>query len=146
MGLFETQLARGKKGEELFAKTMVERGHIVEDLRDDEKWRKADVDFSIDGRLVEVKTDYRMNQTGNIFLENGISYAKGGNRDGWFKQTQAEYLAFVDAKTNKIYIYPMELLKEFVEGRLYLLRQCDDGYKIVYGYCVPKNAVAYQLI
>jgi hypothetical protein len=149
--LFETQLSRGKVGEEFFIETMKERGNLVEDLRDKKEYQKQDIDFRIqnpEGKftLVEVKTDYRMNQTGNIFLERVIEYREGNEALGWFAYTRADYLAFVDGITKEIYIYQTAALKEWINKHSPYMRRCNDGYKTVYGYCVPKNVALHQKI
>jgi len=70
---FFNDLERGKSGEQMFIETAQQLGYKVEDLSDDRYYQKKGVDFRITksdkSLLVDVKTDYLMHSTGNIFLE-----------------------------------------------------------------------------
>lgn len=70
---FFNDLDRGKVGERIFAKIVADKGYEVFDLSNDRVYQKKGVDFRIKNDLkdilVDVKTDYLMHRTGNIFLE-----------------------------------------------------------------------------
>lgn len=70
---FWNDLGRGKVGERIFCNVMADKGYEIFDLSNDKAYQKKGVDFKIkkDSKeiLVDVKTDYVMHKTGNIFLE-----------------------------------------------------------------------------
>ncbi len=70
---FWNDLDRGKVGERIFCNAMADKGYEIFDLSNDKTYQKKGVDFRIkkDSKeiLVDVKTDYLMHKTGNIFLE-----------------------------------------------------------------------------
>lgn len=140
------QKAKGSIGEQLFKDTMLSRKHTVIDVRDDKEYQTKDVDFIVSGFNIEVKTDYRMNQTGNIFLEDVIEYWDDEQKAGWFKTTTADYLSFVDGKTKDIHIYKTTTLRDYIKDNRLWWNCCNDGYKRIYGYCLSVDVVPHQII
>lgn len=63
------QLEEGRIGEEVAYRWFIHKGRTVVDVRDDPHYRRHDVDFLVDGIGVEVKTDTRAHETGNLYLE-----------------------------------------------------------------------------
>ena len=64
MNNFYNDLNRGKVGEVLAAQALTARGHIVEDVSDNWKYRRADIDFLLTNKqgqktTLEVKTDFK---------------------------------------------------------------------------------------
>lgn len=70
---FWNDLGRGKVGEKIFCNVVADKGYEIFDLSNDKVYQKKGVDFKIKKGLkeilVDVKTDYIMHKTGNIFLE-----------------------------------------------------------------------------
>lgn len=143
--MFYKDLERGKKGERYVCELMARRHHKVKDVSLD---FDAGFDFWIDDNKVELKTDYVINRSGNLFLEDYIKYSKGDSAQGWFKTCKAQYLFYLDEKSLTLYIYLLDELRDYVkENQGYIpYRSVDDGYKKVYGYCLNKDLVRRQVI
>ena len=141
--MFNDDLKRGKKGEAYVRGLMESRKHTVEDVSND---TTIGFDFLIDNRKCELKTDYVINTSGNLFLEDYIDYSKGGRARGWFKSCKADYLFYLDEKSLDLYIYLLEEIRDYVDKNYVPVRSLDDGYKRVYGYCLDKDAVPHQTI
>jgi len=143
--MFYEDLARGKKGEKYVCELMARRQHKVKDISED---TKAGFDFYIDEDKVELKTDYIINSSNNLFLEDYISYYKGGSAQGWFNTCKAKYLFYLDEHSLTLYIYLLDELRQYVNSNKSLLpyKSLDDGYKRVYGYCLNKDLVRRQVI
>lgn len=145
--LFYTQRKKGKVGERKIIQLMQQRGHQVIDLTDDSRYYAEDVDFIIAGKKCELKTDYIIARTNNLFLETKIEYMSDKeDKEGYFAITKAEYLFYLDEKNNVLYIYTMEQLKDYIDNNYVVTRICNDGYKKVYGYCLNKDKVPHQTI
>ena len=97
MNNFYKDLEKGKIGEVLAAQALTARGHIVEDVSDDWKYRRADIDFLLTNKqgqktTLEVKTDAASENTGNFFIEYYNSNNKSHSYDGWLNYCAAEYI------------------------------------------------------
>ena len=143
--MFYTDLERGKKGERYVCALMERRNHEVKDVSLD---FEAGFDFWIDDNKVELKTDYVINHSDNLFLEDYIEYSKGGCAKGWFNTCKAQYLFYLDEKSLTLYIYLLDELRDYVKENRGVIpyRSLDDGYKRVYGYCLNKDLVRNQVI
>lgn len=148
MACFHTDLERGALGERAVIDLMVSRGHQVVDIRADKDAQNSDIDFLIDGVLCELKTDFVCWRTGNLFLEDILLYSNNTDAQGWFRKTEAEFLFYLDWENKQLHIYRMADLRAYIceHKRETPLKFVDDGYKRVYGYCVPISALAHQLI
>ncbi len=100
---FWNDLDRGKVGERIFCNVVADKGYEIFDLSNDKAYQKKGVDFRIkkDSKeiLVDVKTDYIMHKTGNIFLET-----QDGPRVGWAKKTMADLIFYIDYNSNTVYV------------------------------------------
>lgn len=133
MSFFTQQLEIGKSGEAVVADFLKNRGNIVKDVSDDKLYQKKDIDFIItnpEGEEItfEVKTDYKLHKSGNLFFESTY-YKDWGDALGWYDYCEADYIAFYDVIGNKLYIYNFKAGKQFVrqaaEDRLFYNK--DDG-------------------
>lgn len=112
---FWEDLKRGKQGETIVKSILQSMDYEVQDVTNDPEYQKIDVDFIVgshqtgDAMLCEVKSDWRMADTGNICLE--IRHVDG-KRLGWFSYTKAEILFFVDMKSRVIYLFKTSDIKE----------------------------------
>lgn len=110
---------KGKKGEQLFQQIMQQKGYEVQDVSDNPDYWNQDIDFVITSpttgltKTFEVKYDYRLNKTGNLYLETMNVNSKGSK--GWFSFCKADYVAYGDATTNTFYIIPLQELKKKVQ-------------------------------
>lgn len=100
---FWNDLDRGKVGERIFCNVVADKGYEIFDLSNDKTYQKKGVDFKIRKGLkeilVDVKTDYLMHKTGNIFLE-----IQDGPRVGWAKKTKADLIFYIDYNSNTVYV------------------------------------------
>lgn len=116
---FQQQLAIGKSGEQIVKQFLINRGHNVTDVSNNAAYFKKDIDFIITDTLgfqyfVEVKTDYKLHKSGNLFFES--TYHKSwGDTSGWYDYCEADYIAFLDAVEMKLYIYDFRRGKEYVK-------------------------------
>lgn len=127
---------------------MIDRGHTVDDLTCNKECFAADIDFNISGRTCELKTDYVINRTGNLFLEDYLVYTDGRYDGGYLRKSKAEYLLYFDIKGSVLYIYPFSELKQYIKENCgYIpIKVRNDGFKKVYGYCLDKDKVEHQII
>ena len=135
MANFYEDLARGRQGEVLVTKALREMGHTVEDVTKDSDYWKKDIDLIVDGGTLEVKSDWNMGKTGNIVLE---MRKREDGKDGWFRQTAADNLAFVDMQNRICYIIKTKELRDYVEGVITSVAQggyvCGVKDKTLNGY------------
>lgn len=130
---FFQQLEIGKSGEAVVAAFFESRGNKVRDVSDDREYQKKDIDFVITNKdgvelTVEVKTDYKLNKSGNLFFES--TYHKDwGDTPGWYDYCQADFIVFYDVIGKKLYIYNFSVGRDYVrqaaEHKLFF--NCDDG-------------------
>lgn len=147
MSSWETQLAKGKLGEDIVRQVMSARGHEVIDVSNDSSYWREDVDFIIANKKVELKTDYWIHKTDNIFLELDMMYhIDGAMRDGYFVTTEAEYLFYLDIKNLILYIYEMKNLKDYVSLHKPSIIFTTDYNKTISGYLLNKDKVKHQTI
>lgn len=122
---------KGKKGEALFRQIMENKGYIVEDVSDNSDFYDKDIDFIIKSphtgevKSFEVKYDYCINRTGNLYLELTNIHSQGGK--GWYKFCEADVLAYGDAQTDIFYMIPVEKLREVTNQCYYPIGSCDGG-------------------
>lgn len=133
MVTFNERLEIGKSGETIVAEFLRGRGISVEDVTDQREYQIKDIDFKLTNQegqkcTLEVKTDYLLNKTGNLFFE-GVYYKEFGESKGWNDYCEADYIAFLDAIGMKLYIYDYRNGKECItkKGELKYFFNNDDG-------------------
>lgn len=118
MSLFQELKQKGEVGETAVIKHYQKLGCIIEDTSDNPQYFKDDIDMIINGQTVEVKTDYRMNETGNIALEMVSNYNPAYYKDGWFITSKAQIFVFYSPQTNNSYqVFADELRKVVFENQ-----------------------------
>ena len=131
---FEEQLAIGKKGEQLVKSYYESQGadgkskFIVRDAREEEQKKGADffiINNELGSRYIEVKTDTRAEDTGNVALEVQIVY--GATKTiGCALKTFPDFLFYWIYPTNQLlYWNPEELVPYIIDWLI------DDKYRIV---------------
>ena len=131
---FEEQLAIGKKGEQLVKSYYESQGtdgkskFIVRDAREEEQKKGADffiINNELGSRYIEVKTDTRAEDTGNVALEVQIVY--GDTKTiGCALKTFPDFLFYWIYPTNQLlYWNPEELVPYIIDWLI------DDKYRIV---------------
>ena len=140
MNLFEQQNAKGKVGEALVSQYLINKGWDVEDTSSNPDYFKKDIDFLVSKNgldmAIEVKTEAKMNETGNMFIEDKISYSYG-SKPGWRHYCEADYMWHVNPKTQIAFVYKAKDMAELIDSYVFKYRSCNDGFKMVYGYLVP---------
>lgn len=115
---FGSTLLEGAVGEAVLKAYIQKQGFDVVDRSDDVEYQKRDIDFEFSmngGRVysVEVKTDNRMYDTGNIVIEDSMQ-RKWGNQKGWLHYCEADILCFIDVVSYKFYFFDWPRLKSLV--------------------------------
>ncbi len=93
---FDIDFARGKVGEDLVATFLAD----------------------LQGKKIEVKTDYRAGETGNLYIETW-QYSKpdaSDKRPSGINITQADYYCFASPTGNGFIMITTEALKEILRG------------------------------
>ena len=135
--LFNEQLKKGKVGEELAYNYLITRGWEVEDVSNNEEYFSLDIDFlaAKDGNSVslDVKTEEAMSRTGNMFIEDAITYQDGRMAKGWLYYSKAEYIWHVNPKNGVAFVYRLEDMQDYLRKAPRKCGTCRDGYKTVDG-------------
>ena len=141
MSLFERQLAKGKVGEGLVCQYLQNKGWEVEDTTENPAYFKKDIDFLVKkdnlNMAIEVKTEAKMNQTGNMYIEDKLVYEDGREADGWWHYCEADYMWHVNPATQTAFVYRADEMKKYITWHYCRYARCNDGFKEVYGYLVP---------
>ena len=121
---FEEQLEIGKQGEKLIKrfyetqKTKEDKNrYIVRDARKEEQLKGADffiISNELGTRYVEVKTDTRAEQTGNVALEIQIVYGEDDKRIGCSLKTFPDFLMYWIYPTNRVLYWNPERLIPYI--------------------------------
>lgn len=133
MNTFYKDLERGKVGEQLVQDTFSSLGYYVEDTSNNPDYFKDDIDFIVaDGFKYEVKTDYRMNDTGNIALEDSTWYFRDGSeKQSWLWTSKADYFCFVNPYDIKqFYVIKTSDLRQLVKIEGFRTVDFNDDYKV----------------
>lgn len=130
---FRRDKQRGKFGERVVRSYFRSVGADVRDTSEDSSFQEEDVDLLLaDGLKYEVKTDYRLNQTGNLALEDSVTNAHG-TTDSWLWTSAADRFAFVNpSDTSEFYVIDAEDLRHLARTERLRKARCDDGYKVVH--------------
>lgn len=129
----------GNTGEQIFYHR-ARRFHKVDDKTNDKDYWGKDIDFIVtnprtgETRTIEVKTDTRLYETGNLYIELENVHSKGGK--GWYYFSEADIIAYCDysAPDREIYLFSFEDLRATVNKREYATAKCGADSK---GILVP---------
>ena len=120
---FEEQLAVGKKGEQLvryYYESQLDEGKtkfIVRDAKEEEQKKGADffiINNELGCRYIEVKTDTRAEETGNVALEVQVVYGDTDKRIGCALKTFPDFLMYWIYPTNRILYWNPERLIPYI--------------------------------
>lgn len=137
---WSSQLAMGNKGARDVRDWLVRQGHDVESVEKDKLWRKRDVDFLVDGKMVEVKTDSHM--PGSIFAELTVD-----GKPGYLFKSRADVLVYYYPKADLLYWVDMPKLVWWVSQqkpglRVFEVRSNRQGREwLAEGVGVPAEAL-----
>lgn len=108
----------GNQGEKLVAEWLQRIGYEVEDVSMNRDYFAKDIDFIVtkgeEEMAVEVKTDQRMADSGNVLLEVRVDVDK--NKPGWWQYCQATHLFFVDIRQKQVHCVRRDELKQLVKS------------------------------
>lgn len=129
---FSKEASKGRKGEAVAASFLSSIGYQVENVSNNPDYFKADIDLIAtkgeEVMKVEVKSDYRISETGNVCVE--IWNDKNRNSKGWLFYTQATHIFFVDVRKGVIHAVRAQELKQLYEQNNfhhYDRSQLEDG-------------------
>lgn len=97
---FAAQLERGARGVEALVTYLRAEGHEVVDLGADMEWQRRGVDLIVDGRAVEVKSDFHPAK--NLYFEVSC-----GEKPGCIFTSRADDLYYYFPDEGVLYILPM---------------------------------------
>lgn len=122
----------GKIGERKFSQLMQRKGYAVQDVTQDPEYFYKDIDFICTSpftgvtKNIEVKWDYKIHKTKNLYLETYNRNSKAVKCKGWYKFCQADYLAYGDAVSGIFYMIDFQKLKERVAELPQIKRRCGE--------------------
>lgn len=126
---FNKQYDKGLVGEIAVKNTLEADGWEVTDTTDIQEYRDKDIDLICKkngkSKTVEIKTDYKIKDTGNFCFEKNIYY-NGKRYDGCFRKSQADFWAYYDIESGKIYMIRMKKPRIYNSGRI-VCRESNDG-------------------
>ena len=135
---FEDDIIRGKTGERYVHYMLSHSDKIkgVWDVSEDVKYQNSDVDFLVYTTKntvygVEVKTDFKAHETGNIFFE-----VETAGNIGCLAKTKADFIYYYLYHTKKLYVIITEKLRWFIEQKGPLLELVKGGDN-ARGYLIP---------
>lgn len=129
---FNITRSSGADGEELLKNFLIKKkGCQVINRANDPTYRAKDIDFefTVNGKkwhTVEVKSDSRMAQTGNIVVEVAM-YRKSGKVNGWLYYCEADYLCFIDMQSYKFYFFDWPKLQQLVLSGRWRFTKFNNG-------------------
>ena len=116
---------KGRKGEILVQQYLLSMGWQVIDLTNCQDFFSKDIDFQIikggEKHYIEVKYDYRIAETNNMFIETRTDL--DNDKEGWFNFTQAEFLWYGDQQNDLFYVFLLADLKQYIQEQEELLPQ-----------------------
>lgn len=149
MSNFYTDLARGKKGENLLAAALERKGHKVQNVSNDVCYQLHDIDLLTTNKqgqqtTIEVKNDLRSEETGNVFVEFENYNNRSRNYKGWYYYCEAAYIAFVQENFKVAHLISLQHLKQICETGNHRINSSINTR----GWCIPleciKGAASYK--
>ena len=140
---FYTSLEYGKRGERMVELALTAKGNKMIDVSDDLQYRKYDIDFVVERKrdtiTLEVKSDYKSQETGNFFVEYQNDNNVNHNFEGWYHYSQAQFICFVQQEFHKAYIVLFdELVNDIEKKNSYRRARSNNSW----GYLVPITNIA----
>mgnify|MGYP006966726765 FL=1 len=101
---------------------------ILHDVSEIKMFQDKDIDIVIDSKsrplqlhydvrtTYEIKTDLRLNETNNLFIETETKRDNGYSTNGWLYKSQADYLLYYSPQRNEYYYMNLSVLREYVKN------------------------------
>ena len=117
--MFEESKNNGEYGEHTVWNLLMKTDDVrsVVDVRNDKHFQECDIDFLVENNkrqftAVEVKTDFKAHETGNLVYELSTS----GNV-GCFEKTKAKFIFYYIPRLRVVYVLSVSLLRKYVNER-----------------------------
>lgn len=139
--LFQQQKKKGDIGEALVKNFLQAHRIDFKDVSNDKEYFSKDIDLFVGNTPIDVKYDTLFTHTGNLFIEYELAY-DNGSKPGWFRFTEAEFIFYVDAASEKCLIFSMGDMRDYIEENKHCVKRvtCRDGFKDVRGYAVSAHS------
>lgn len=121
---FYLDLQRGKRGEKLVIDALTARGHKVDDVSDNWKYRRNDIDLLLENKqkqtaTLEIKNDQKSEYTGNVFIETYNSNNQSHSYKGWFFYCRADFICFLQENKGAAHIVALDDIRKAIENNRY---------------------------
>lgn len=115
--MFEEFFIEYKAGETEAKDLFIRSGYTVKDVSDNSNYFDKDVDLIVTNpsgvtKTIEVKADFRIADTGNLFIEYINPRSKGGM--GWYRFCEADLVYYADMINKIFYVVEYSALKAVV--------------------------------
>ena len=115
--MFEEYFIEYKAGETEAKELFTRNGYTVKDVSGNSKYFDKDIDLLVTNptgttKRIEVKADFRIADTGNLFIEYLNPRSEGGL--GWYRFCQADLVYYADMINKVFYIIEYSALKAVV--------------------------------
>lgn len=141
---------KGKIGEIKAYNYLISQGYTVRDVTDNSDYWYQDIDFIAQKneicKTLEVKWDYRISETHNMFIEQITNIDKGyESGKGWYRYCKSDEIWYGDAINNIFYVFRFDDLKHYIDTNNCFKRKsadynnCGEVIKVSQGYIVPIN-------
>lgn len=114
--MFEECLKTGGYGEHAIWNLFIKSPKVksIVDVRDDKHFQELDIDFLVENlerqfTSIEVKTDFKAHETGNIVYEISTS-----NNVGCFEKTQAQFIAYFIPESRQVHMISVGALRRYI--------------------------------
>ena len=115
--MFDECLKTGGYGEHAVWNRLIKSKSVrsIVDVREDKNFQDKDIDFlveNIDRQFtpIEVKTDFKAHETGNIVYEVSTS-----NNIGCFEKTQASFIMYFIPGSQQVHVLSVKALRTYIE-------------------------------
>lgn len=115
--MFEECLKTGGYGEHAIWNLFIKSPKVksIVDVRDDKHFQELDIDFLVENlerqfTSIEVKTDFKAHETGNIVYEVSTS-----NNIGCFEKTQAQFIAYFIPESRQVHMISVSALRRYID-------------------------------
>ena len=116
--MFDDCIKNGGYGEHAVWNLLTSRETVrsVVDVRNDRGFQEKDIDFLVENfnrqfTAIEVKTDFKAHETGNIVYE----LTTGGNA-GCFEKTEADFILYFVPRKKVVYMIDVQRLRAYVHN------------------------------
>ena len=136
--MFDESLKEGESGEHVVWNLLQNQKNIrsIVDVRKDKKFQEKDIDFLVENisrqfTSIEVKTDFKAHETGNLVYELTTS-----KHIGCFEKTQAEYIMYYIPADKVVHMIDVVGLRTYIHKVRPEERKMGDNAT---GFLLPLN-------